>query len=619
MASMSVRARLWPRLLLSHITLATIPALIIGLLLITTARQSIENTVSEGNFEVARRASNEIRLYIEQAQYALQQVADNMGIMDATPLERQKLIDNMVVRHDQFHELSVLDLEGLELYTTRLDGRLNPLPRKDIQLPAPNEVAISQVFIAAGGLPMVSITVPTLRFNQMIGYITADVHLKDMWNLVDSVRIGPGRTIGYGYAYVVSSRGRMIAHPQRERVYRQEDISSTVIGQALKKRESGTLIYETPQGEMIATYCPVDPLGWGVVIEQPTAQAFVRSQEMKWEISLLMVISAIMASLIGIFFARKIARPIHVLVEGVKLLGQGKLTSPITVPGAGEHALLASEFNNMTSKLREKERQLQRAERLATLSKFAAILSHEIRNPLNAMVINLQILKREMEKQPERSNKSTQYFERVMSEIWRIDGLVENFLAYARPPALNTYPHDINAIISEMTDVYQETARERGVVMNRRFEQPTLMASVDANQLKQVFLNLMLNAIDAMESGGELTIATGIMTPPRNGQMPADLPSDHRYVTVSFTDTGCGITPEQMEHIFDVYYTSKSAGNGLGLSIAGQIVEKHGGKVEVTSVPDQGSTFTVWLPILSDAGTDASRNKPDRAVPAILE
>ncbi|MBM3265583.1 MAG: hypothetical protein FJY97_19475, partial [candidate division Zixibacteria bacterium] len=108
MALMPLRERLWPRLLLSHILLATVPVLIIGLLLISTARESLEDTVADGNFEVARRASNEIRLYLKQSGDIVNQVADNMGLVDASSLEQQKMIDNAMVRHGQFHEISLL-------------------------------------------------------------------------------------------------------------------------------------------------------------------------------------------------------------------------------------------------------------------------------------------------------------------------------------------------------------------------------------------------------------------------------------------------------------------------------------------------------------------------------
>ena len=374
---MTLRERLRPRLLLSHISLATIPVLIIGIMLIQTTRESIETTVSDGNFEIAKRASNEIRLYIEQAQSVVSQVADDMGILETTPIQRQRLIDNVVVRHEQFRELAVLDLEGRELLCTRLAEHDAPHLRDDLILPQSESISISQVFISEDRLPSVQMTVPILRFNQIIGYVTAEVNLKDMWDLVDSVQIGGDNDSGYGNAYVVSGNGRLIAHPQRERVYGQEDLSDRPVGMAITEAASNTVLYQTQNGELLAAFVEIEPLGWHVVIEQPTAEAFTRSQEAKVEVTVLIIFSAIAASLIGVFFARKIAHPVSELVRGAHLFGKGELTQSIDVPGHGELTMLADEFNHMARQLLEKERQLQRVERLATLSKFASILSHD--------------------------------------------------------------------------------------------------------------------------------------------------------------------------------------------------------------------------------------------------
>lgn len=600
MVSMPLRERLWPRLLLSHISLATIPVLIIGIILISTARDSIETSVAEGNFEVARRASNEIRLYLEQAQSVIQQVADNMGMLNTTPLDRQRLIDNVVVRHKQFRELAVLDLEGRETTGTRLYPRGGAQHDRSPGLPTGDGATISRVFISDDQLPMVTITVPIMHFNQIVGYVTADVNLKDMWDLVDSVRIGGQDGHGYGYAYVVSEQGLLIAHPERERVYRQEDVSATIVGQMLQTRQSGTFQYEDRDGgERVAAFAPIEPVGWRVVIEQPSRAAFARSREMKWQVSLLMIFSAAVASLIGIFYARKIARPIQKLVRGTQLFAQGQLTRPIEVPGNGELTMLASEFNHMARQLSEKERQLQQAERLATLSKFASILSHELRNPLNSMVINMQILKRELTRQSGWTDKMAKYHDIVLSEIWRIDALVEQFLSYARPSALNRYPHNVSDIVNEVVAAHQANATEHGIRIETVCDQTPVWASVDADQLKQVFLNIILNAFDAMENGGTLTVVCREQPRSRTDALAIDTPP-RRYLSVSFSDTGGGIDEAHLPHIFDVYYTSKSNGTGLGLPIAQQIVEKHGGKIEVTSQKNKGTTVTVWLPALSD-------------------
>ncbi|HCQ02404.1 MAG TPA: hypothetical protein DIT99_17730, partial [Candidatus Latescibacteria bacterium] len=184
------------------------------------------------------------------------------------------------------------------------------------------------------------------------------------------------------------------------------------------------------------------------------------------------------------------------------------------------------------------------------------------------------------------------------SEIWRIDGLVENFLTYARPPELSPFPYNINDLIDEVIDVHQGTAHERSVTITPLYGKPGLMAAVDTHQMKQVFLNVMINAFDAMDNGGALTITTRSLTPSWTGDLTRDISTRQKYITITFQDTGCGIDADQLERIFEVYFTSKSAGTGLGLPIAQQIVEKHEGKIEVESTLGLGTIFTIWLPAL---------------------
>lgn len=612
MFPINLREGLWPRLLVSHIALATIPVLIVGLLLLATARRSIEDTVADGNLEVARRASNEIRLYIEQAQRVIDLAADNMDMIDATDAVYQQLIDNLVIRQDFLSELAVLDLSGSEKLTTRLEGPLRARP--DLALPPEDGTTISPVFIAGDGLPAVTITVPLRRLDEHTGYLAARVSLKDMWDLVDNIQLGEGQREGFGNAYVATGNGRLIAHPERERVYRQDDLSGSPVGTALGEHQSGTLVYTGASGEMVAAFATVAPIGWKVVIEQPADRAFARSRDMILGISVLMVISAAVASLIGILVVRKIVRPIYELVRGAQLFARGRLTHTIETPGHGELTTLAREFNQMARELLEKERRLKQAERLATLSKFATILSHEIRNPLNSMIINLRILKRDMEKQNgDRGNRGGHY-EKVISEIWRIDSLVENFLNYARPPELVPYPHDINEVLDEVVETHRGTAQERGVRIETRYQDGELPVSVDVNQIKQVFLNIMLNAFDAMETGGTLTISTE-RAPPRNrGDLTLEGFGESPLVNIKFEDTGRGIDPGRLDRIFEVYYTSKSTGTGLGLPIAQQIVEKHGGVISVESTPGKGTAFTLALPALEAETAEPSAGQEGTGV-----
>ena len=608
----NLREGLWPRLLVSHIALATIPVLIVGLLLLATARRSIEDTVADGNLEVARRASNEIRLYIEQARRVIDLAADNMDMIDATDAVYQKLIDNLVIRQDFLSELSVLDLAGREKMTTRLEGPLRARP--DVELPGDGGPTVSPVFISDDGLPAVTITVPVRRFDEHTGYLAARVNLKDMWDLVDNIQLGEGQREGFGNAYVATGNGRLIAHPERDRVYRQDDLSASPVGAALGERQSGTLVYPGPSGEMVAAFATVEPLGWKVVIEQPAASAFARSRDMILGISVLMVISAAVASMIGILVVRKIVRPIYELVRGAQMFARGRLTHTIETPGHGELTTLAREFNQMARELMEKERRLKQAERLATLSKFATILSHEIRNPLNSMIINLRILKRDMEKQNGDHGNRGGHYEKVISEIWRIDSLVENFLNYARPPELAPFPHDINAVLDEVIEIHRGTARERGVRIVTRYRDGELMVSVDIDQIKQLILNILLNAFDAMEGGGTLTVSTERAAPRDSGELTLDALGGNPHVNIKFEDTGRGIDPGRLDRIFEVYYTSKSTGTGLGLPIAQQIAEKHGGGISVESTPGEGTVFTLSLPALEAETAEPSAGQPSGSV-----
>ena len=610
----NLREGLWPRLLVSHIALATIPVLIVGLLLLATARRSIEDTVADGNLEVARRASNEIRLYIEQARRVIDLAADNMDMIDATDAVYQKLIDNLVIRQDFLSELSVLDLAGREKMTTRLEGPLRARP--DVELPGDGGPTVSPVFISDDGLPAVTITVPVRRFDEHTGYLAARVNLKDMWDLVDNIQLGEGQREGFGNAYVATGNGRLIAHPERDRVYRQDDLSASPVGAALGERQSGTLVYPGPSGEMVAAFATVEPLGWKVVIEQPAASAFARSRDMILGISVLMVISAAVASMIGILVVRKIVRPIYELVRGAQMFARGRLTHTIETPGHGELTTLAREFNQMARELMEKERRLKQAERLATLSKFATILSHEIRNPLNSMIINLRILKRDMEKQNGDHGNGGGHYEKVISEIWRIDSLVENFLNYARPPELAPFPHDINAVLDEVIEIHRGTARERGVRIVTRYRDGELMVSVDIDQIKQLILNILLNAFDAMEGGGTLTVSTERAAPRDSGELTLDALGGNPHVNIKFEDTGRGIDPGRLDRIFEVYYTSKSTGTGLGLPIAQQIAEKHGGGISVESTPGEGTVFTLSLPALEAETAEPSAGQPSGSVGA---
>jgi len=224
------------------------------------------------------------------------------------------------------------------------------------------------------------------------------------------------------------------------------------------------------------------------------------------------------------------------------------------------------------------EEQLRRAERLSALGELSAVLAHEIRNPLASIRGTAEILMEEGVPAQSRG----EFLEILVKESDRLNRVVEDFLKMARPEPGNRTGCDINEELKNMTTLLSAQARASKVELElRTVPLPQVMG--DGEKLRQAFLNIMLNGIQASPEGGRVVISTKD-------------DAARGLVEVSFTDSGPGIAPEALDKLFEPFFTTKGSGTGLGLSITRKIIEGHGGSVEVTSTPGQGATFTVTLP-----------------------
>ncbi len=229
---------------------------------------------------------------------------------------------------------------------------------------------------------------------------------------------------------------------------------------------------------------------------------------------------------------------------------------------------------------RRMREQLFQAEKLAALGRVAASLAHEINNPLQALRSGLRLLtKANLDE-----HKRRQYLIVALREVERLIALTERVLGYYRPSDDTPVPTDIHAVLDEILMLVQKELEHSQVNIRREYagELPHVHGIV--GRLKQVFLNIILNAVQAMPTGGTLTIATEYI--------PDDV-----TVRIRFTDTGHGIHPDQLKRLFEPFYTTKPHGSGLGLSVSYQIIRQHGGRIEVESEPGRGATFTVILPV----------------------
>jgi signal transduction histidine kinase len=249
-------------------------------------------------------------------------------------------------------------------------------------------------------------------------------------------------------------------------------------------------------------------------------------------------------------------------------------------------AAIAIENARLYESLKQSQDTLRRADRLSSLGLLTAGLAHEIRNPLVAIRTFTQLL-------PERYDDAEfrEGFQGLaLKEVDRICGLINDLLSFARPSRPNVAEESMNEVVDGIARILETEAKEKGVEIARDFALNLPRVWIDREQMKQVFMNLILNAIQAMGEGGSIFISTRLTS--RN-----DTGHAGQFVQVEVRDTGVGIPPENIDHIFDPFFTSKEEGSGLGLSISHQIVQEHGGYVTVESKVGLGTTFFINLPI----------------------
>ncbi|MEJ2431039.1 MAG: ATP-binding protein [Deltaproteobacteria bacterium] len=238
------------------------------------------------------------------------------------------------------------------------------------------------------------------------------------------------------------------------------------------------------------------------------------------------------------------------------------------------------------TEIRKLEERVQRASRLAALGQLIHRLVHEIRNPLSAMDINLQLLQERLGSRSEDPNIG-RYLEIISAETRRLNEVLRNVQVFSRPESPDLQIVDLHQIIDQVLFLIKEEAFRKGIEISQSLQAQHSMVRADPDQMKQVFLNLFKNSIEAMSEGGKLEILSR-----NDGQ--------DKIIGVELVDTGSGIPMANLQHVFDPYFTTKKKGTGLGLSIVHNIVAQHGGSIDVTSWLGEGTIFSIILPVAAD-------------------
>jgi len=298
----------------------------------------------------------------------------------------------------------------------------------------------------------------------------------------------------------------------------------------------------------------------------------------------------IIALIVSSFLSNGVLRPIRDLVSASHQWANGNLDYRVKTTRKDEIAELAETFNLMASSLKERDeklkeytsQQIMKSERLATLGQLAAGVAHEINNPLGAVLMYTHLALEDLEEK----DVPHKNLEKAVTEASRCKDIVKGLLDFARQTEPKVEDSDINETLERTLGMVENQALFQNVKITKVICASLPKVLMDINQMQQVFTNIVLNAAEAMEGKGGLTVTTR-MAP------------DNEYIEIEFTDTGCGIPPENREKIFDPFFTTKEVGRGtgLGLAVSHGIIARHKGTIEVKSEPGKGTSFIIRLPL----------------------
>ncbi len=316
----------------------------------------------------------------------------------------------------------------------------------------------------------------------------------------------------------------------------------------------------------------------GVSVE-PLLKTIARSRRKVWAVTALI---AVLGSLAGLWMARALISPILLLNQAAHEVGEGSLGTEIREAGVGEIRELGITFNTMSRRLKElvdeitaAQENLVRTEKLYALGEFSTGLAHEIKNPLTSIKMLIQ------RAGDEHDPLEGEDLKVILDELDRIDHTVTRFLRSARQSDILVSKTDINSVVDDVLAITRPKIEKSGVVIVKELADDIKTVEVDASGVRQILMNGILNALQAMDGGGQLSISTDV----EGGELRCRI-----------TDTGCGITEEHLKHIFDPFFTTKEDGTGMGLAVAWNIARQHGGRLDILSKKNKGTSFILVLP-----------------------
>ena len=493
----------------------------------------------------------------------------------------------------EFYEAIYLcDFNGKVLVSSSPDKTGNLIVGKDFFQKARTDcLSVSRIMPSTdSGAPVFIISAPLRADNEVVGVLLGIVNLGYFIKTsVDNVRFGKN-----GYVYILDEKQRIIAHPDHSRLFTSgNDLGLMDMGQPFKG-------YKPQRQDVINVVKKNSALNLLIGITAPVEEIFAPAKKIGQRVILVTIaVSIIVVTMVTLFVTRLVTTPIHTFVQSMKTVAEGNLDKKIQLDSTDEFSKMALSFNEMAKALKESKAELEKTygqlvqkERMAALGELTARIAHEIKNPLGIIKGSAQIF---IDK-AESSEIKMEVAHFIIEEVNHLSLRVQELLGHVRPMALNLKMVNLNTILEERIQFWESQQEEqKKIIIVKDLSRDLPVLNLDIRLIRQLVMNMIINACEAMPEGGTLRITTK-MTEKR---MPKETNSiiESNCVILIFEDTGCGIAREDIQHIFDPFFTTKEGGTGLGLSAVYRILEKHDAKIQVANKTGKGTSFNIIFPL----------------------
>jgi two-component system NtrC family sensor kinase len=399
---------------------------------------------------------------------------------------------------------------------------------------------------------------------------------------------------------IFSPNGVVLKSSKRSQIGRKVDpltqkwYLSDRLKRPIKRREEGIFSVLFPiENDERCFHCHGSKVKLNGVLAVDVSMA--QTQEKVGELSKTMFlwafgVTAILAVSLSLFLTHLVSNPIQELIVTMERAERG-LEARVNVRSQDDIGRLGEAFNSLLGKLERARRrveryhyeQMKRADRLASIGEMAAGIAHEIKNPLAGIAGVIQVLKKDQAI----SDEKRTVLDEVLSQVERMDKAVRNLLSFARPPEPKMTLVDINDLIGRLLNFLAPQFAKHRIIAERKLSAGLPWLTLDPDLLQQALINIALNAVQAMPDGGMFIAETRSFK--AAGQNPG-------LVEISFTDTGKGVSKDNLSKIFSPFFTTRPQGTGLGLAITHKIIEQHGGEINVISTPGKGASFIITFP-----------------------